>query len=364
MIPCANPHAQFLLHQEEINEAIQRVLDSGSYILGQEVESFEKEYASYCQVKNAVSVASGTDALFLALKAFGISQGDEVITVSHTAVATVSAIKMTGATPVLVDIEPDYHTLDPELFSSAITKQTKAVIPVHIYGQPANLNEICNIAKKNGIYVIEDCAQAHGAEYQENKVGSFGDAACFSFYPTKNLGCIGDGGIIISNNTDFINKVRLLREYGWAERYISHIHGYNSRLDTLQAAILRVKLKYLDRDNDRRINISKIYKDNLILSSIEHPNVRDQCRHVYHLYVIQTPERDPLKEYLHQNGVGTGIHYPSPVHLQPAYQSNQNTLNLTETLSKRILSLPIYPGMSEANAFEVVKHIKNYYSKN
>lgn len=239
-----NPKVSYLAHKNEIDAAIERVLDSGQYILGKEVERFEKSFAKYIGVKHCIGVASGTEALFLAMKALGIGDGDEVITVSYTATATISAICMTGATPILVDIKLSNFTMDPALIKKAITPRTKAILPVHIYGNPCDMNSI----QKHKIPVIEDCAQAHGTKYKGRKVGSLGKFGCFSFYPTKNLGCIGDGGAITTNDAKLAKELRLLRQYGWKERYVSSVHGYNSRLDEIQAAILSVKLKYLDED--------------------------------------------------------------------------------------------------------------------
>lgn len=243
-----NPLTAYTAHKEEIDQAIHRVLDSGNYILGKEVEKFEKSFAKYIGVKHCIGVASCTEALFLSMKALGIGDGDEVISVSYTATATISAICMTGATPVLVDIRQDNFTINPNKITNAITSRTKAILPVHIHGNPCNMKAIIWLAKKNNLFVIEDCAQAHGTKIGKKRVGSIGDLGCFSFYPTKNLGCLGDGGAITTNDSKLANKLRLLRQYGWKPRYVSSVHGYNSRLDELQAAILNVKLKYLDED--------------------------------------------------------------------------------------------------------------------
>jgi len=261
MILCANPGAQYQAHKAEIDAAVARVLAGGWYILGEETRAFEAEFAAYIGVREAVGVGSGTDALQIALAACEIGAGDEVITVSHTAVATISAIEMAGATPVLVDIEPDFFTIDPAQIEAAITPRTKAIIPVHIYGQPANLDAVLEIASRHKLRVIEDCAQAHGAAFRGTRVGAHGDIACFSFYPTKNLGAIGDGGMVVTNDVALAERARLLREYGWAERYVSHISGRNSRLDELQAAILRVKLRRLDDDNQMRAQIAQTLED-------------------------------------------------------------------------------------------------------
>jgi dTDP-4-amino-4,6-dideoxygalactose transaminase len=287
-----------LSHKQEIDDAVNRVLESGWYILGDEVSTFEKEFAAYLGVGYCLGVGNGTEALHLALVACGIGPGDEVATVSHTAVATVAAIELAGATPVFVDIDPATFNMDPDLLKKGITSKTKAVIPVHLYGHPAPIDEILTIAKDHGLCVIEDCAQAHGAIYRDRRIGSFGDMACFSFYPTKNLGALGDGGAVVMNDSRLAEKVRLLREYGWAERYVSHTPGWNSRLDEVQAAILRVKLKHLDFDNSRRIKLAKLYGEGLFETNITLPVVQNGAVHVYHLYVIRVKERSSLQAYL------------------------------------------------------------------
>lgn len=351
MIRCGNPRAQYDAHRAAIDGAIRRVLESGRYVLGEEVAAFEREFASYIGVSDAVGVGSGTEALHVALAACGICRGDEVITVAHTAVATVAAIELAGATPVFVDIEPDYFTLDPERLEAAITSKTKAIIPVHIYGQPANLAPVISIAQRHGLRVIEDCAQAHGATCRERKVGAWGDIACFSFYPTKNLGAIGDGGAITTNDPELAETVRHLREYGWVERNVSSVPGWNSRLDELQAAILRAKLRFLDADNQRRRAIADLYDELLADSDLVLPQRRKDAAHVFHLYVVRSAERDGTLARLRANGIGAAIHYPVPVHLQPAYRGrfSANDLTNTERLATEILSLPIYPELAEAD---------------
>lgn len=353
MILCSNPRAQYLARKEEIDTAIHRVLNKGRYILGEEVEAFEKEFAGYIGVSYAIGVGSGTDALQLALLAAGIGSGDEVITVSHTAVATVAAIDSCGAIPVVVDIEADYYTMDPKGVEGAITERTKAIIPVHLYGQPADLAPILEAARERGLVVIEDCAQAHGATYKGKKVGSYGDMACFSFYPTKNLGAIGDGGIVVTNSKELAEKLRLLREYGWAERYVSYYAGRNSRLDEIQAAILRTKLKYLDVDNSKRVELADIYNRELADSGILLPQPRKDATHVYHLYVIRSSCRDKLLEALRKRNIGVLVHYPVPIHLQPAYQGRMSvsgTLFETEQIAQQVLSLPMHAQLSKAEA--------------
>ena len=349
-------------HKDEINAAIQRVLDSGEYILGKEVQQFEEEFARYIGVEYGIGVASGTDALVLALKACGVGKGDEVITVSHTAVATVSAIVSVRAIPVLVDINPDTYTMDWEGFAGAITDRTKSVIPVHLYGHPADIQDICTIAQRDDITVIEDCAQSHGDLYNGKKTGFYGDAAAFSFYPTKNLGAIGDGGMVITGNEDIAGKVRLLRQYGWNENRVSIIPDMNSRLDEIQAAILRVKLLYLDIENLMRRRIAKVYNHNLPKEFVTIPYQEKEAFHVYHQYVIRTEYRDALKEYLAKEGIPTAIHYPVPVHMQPAYKKKQiQILPVTEKICTEILSLPMHPYLSEYEVLGICNTIIDFF---
>ncbi len=361
MIPVANPKAQYLAHKEEIDEAIERVLQSGWYILGQEVKSFELEFAAYIGVKHCIGVGSGTEALHLALRACGVGSGDEVISVSHTAVATVTAIELAGADPVFVDIDRDTYTMAPEGLKRAITPRTKAIIPVHIYGHPAAMDEILAIAREQSIFVIEDCAQAHGALYKGKKVGSFGDMACFSFYPTKNLGALGDGGAVVTDNKDLGEKAVLLREYGWAKRYISHFSGLNTRLDEIQAAILRVKLTYLDRDNMARSNLALLYYKGLADLDLVLPKVREGCTHVFHLFVVRSTNRDDLLTKLRAQGVGVSVHYPLPVHLQPAYKKFARDLPNTELVAREILSLPMYPELSDTQVIRVINMVEELF---
>jgi len=364
MIPCANPKAQYLSYRDHINSAIQRVLDSGWYVLGEEVAGFEKEFAQFNTVYHAVGVGSGTEALHIALRALDIGQGDEVITTAHTAVATASAIDLAGAKPIFVDIEPDFFTIDPDLIEDAITPKTKAIIPVHIYGQPCNMDAIMEIANKNNLKVIEDCAQTHGAEYNGKRVGSIGDVGCFSFYPTKNLGAIGDGGALVTNDDQLAEKIKLFREYGWKERYISSKEGWNSRLDELQAAILHVKLKHLDEDNSRRNKHAKIYFDLLKFLPLELPKIRSNCSHVFHLFVIKTKQRYKLRDYLKKNGVNTTIQYPVPVHKQKYFKKmcSEKSLPMTEQVAKNILSIPMYPELKEKEINKISKILKDYFS--
>jgi dTDP-4-amino-4,6-dideoxygalactose transaminase len=360
MILCANPHAQYETHKADIDAAIKHVLDNGRYVLGPEVTAFENEFAAYIGVDHGIGVGSGTEALHLALAACDIGAGDEVITVSHTAVATVSAIELAGATPVFADIEPDTFTIDPQSVKARITKKTKAIIAVHLYGQMANITALTKLAQEHKLKLIEDCAQAPGATFKGKRAGGFGDCACFSFYPTKNLGAIGDGGMVVTRNADIAKKARLLREYGWAERYVSHIPGWNSRLDELQAAILRVKLRHLDTDNLKRQSIADQYVQGLRDTSLQLPFVRSGNSHIYHLFVIRSDKRDALSEFLNKNDIRPLIHYPVPVHLQPAYKgriAGSDTLPQTEWAAREVLSLPMYPELSEQDVRTVIKTI-------
>ena len=325
------------------------------------MNTFEQEFADYCGVKHGIGVASGTEALHLALVSCGIAQGDEVITVAHTAVATASAVSLTGAKPVLVDIDPEYFTIDPDCVKDAITARTKAIIPVHIYGQPADMDSVRLIAEENGLIVIEDCAQAHGAKYRGRRVGSLGEMGCFSFYPTKNLGAIGDGGMVVTDNSELADKVRLLREYGWKERFISSDQGWNSRLDEMQAGVLRVKLRYLDADNQKRVSLANDYLAGLANLPLGLPRKRDASDHVYHLFVIKTEDRASLQEYLKKEGIGTGIHYPVPIHQQDYFAklAKYGSLKVTEKLSREIVSLPMYPELSRRESDTVIQTMQD-----
>jgi dTDP-4-amino-4,6-dideoxygalactose transaminase len=347
----------------EIDEAIASVLRGGRYILGPEVAQFETEFAVFLGTKHVVGVASGTDALLLALRAFNIGPGDEVITVSHTAVATVAAIELSGAAPRFVDIDPQTFTLDPERLEERITERTKAVIPVHLYGQPADMDRILAVARDHGLIVIEDCAQAHGAQYRDRQVGTMGDAAAFSFYPTKNLGAMGDGGAVATNSPHIAERLKLLRQYGWRERYISEVRGYNSRLDELQAAILRVRLRHLIEENERRQYLAAQYAISLAGLPVQTPVTREGNDHVYHLYVIRHPKRDFLRSFLSTTGIETGIHYPVPVHQQPAYTHyslEENSLPVTEMIAGEILTLPLYPDLTFENISSVTDAIAEF----
>jgi len=356
----SNPLASYLAHKDEIDAAVGRVLNEGQYILGQEVSSFENEFAAYVGVRFGVGVGSGTEALYLALRTCGIGPGDEVITVSHTAVATVAAIELCGATPVMVDVNLSAYTIDPNQIKRATGKRTKAIVPVHLYGHPADMESILDIAHRHKLWVIEDCAQSHGATFGNRKTGAWGDVAAFSFYPTKNLGGMGDGGIVVTDDTELAKRVRLLREYGWRQRYISELPGLNSRLDELQAAILRVKLRYLDEENRKRQTLAAIYDEMLLSTTLNLPRCAPNATHVYHQYVARSKRRDELREFLGNRGIGTLVHYPFPVHRQPGYQGLVRCVGSmanTNTLTKEILSLPMYPELEPDMVRQVAKTI-------
>ena len=382
MIPFLDMKAQHEAIAAEVRAAIDGVFDRGQFILGPEVAAFEEEFASYVGVRHAIGVASGTDALHLALRACDIGSGDEVITVPHTAVATVAAIELAGARPVFVDIHPDSYTLDPRLLEAAVTLRTKAILPVHLYGQAAPLAPILEIAKVHGLQIIEDACQAHGALYHpstgsgqgERKVGAWGDIGCFSFYPTKNLGAYGDVGMVVTDDAALAERVRLLRTYGWAERDRSIIRGVNSRLDEVQAAILRVKLKHLDAWNDRRRALAACYAAALgDLSGVILPGEIPYGRHVYHLYVVRLPigqaggrDRDGLRRFLAEQGIGTMVHYPTPIHLQEAYRDlgyPEGSLPESERAAREIISLPLSPQLTETQVETIAHAIRAYLGR-
>lgn len=365
IIPAIDLKRQHQPIQAELDDAIARVLAKGTFILGGEVDSFEREFAKYCGAAHAVGVASGTDALQLALLACGIGAGDEVIAPSHTAVATVAAIEMTGAKPVLVDIEFTRFGLDPQAVTAAITDRTRCILPVHLYGCPVNLNPILEIARAKNILVLEDCSQAHGASYHGRRVGGWGDIAAFSFYPTKNLGALGDGGAVVTNHPELAERVRLLRQYGWKERYISHIKGLNSRLDELQAAILRVKLRHLDAWNARRRELANIYLELLSGADLALPAQPENSEHVFHQFVIRYPQRNELQSHLRAQGIHTQVHYPVPVHLQPAYAHltpMDGTLSKSERAAHEVLSLPMFPELTVEEVRRVSQGICEFCS--
>jgi dTDP-4-amino-4,6-dideoxygalactose transaminase len=365
VIRCASPVAQYRAHKDAITAAIARVLDSGDYVLGDEVARFERAFAAHCGVPHAVGVGSGTDALILALRALGIGAGDEVVTVSHTALATAAAIIATGATPVLVDVDATSYTINPACIEEALSPRTKAIIAVHLYGQPADLAGIHKVTEKNRLRLIEDCAQSAGARYRGRYVGGFGDIACFSFYPTKNLGAIGDGGMVTTADRALASRVHRLRQYGWNEDRETDEVGLNSRLDPLQAAILGAKLPHLETDNARRATIAARYAKGLSGLPLALPVSRADSTHVYHLYVVACDERDALIKHLNGNGIHCGIHYSVPVHLQKGYAGrvrvSKSGLPVTEHLAQRIVSLPIYPELSDTEVDRVIASVNRYY---
>jgi dTDP-4-amino-4,6-dideoxygalactose transaminase len=372
MVPFFDLTRQYKRIKGEILSATQRVCETGRFILGEEVSAFEKEFSHYCGVRYGVGVGSGTDALCLALKAAGIGEGDEVVTVANSFIATALAISFTGAKPLFVDIDPKTYTMDPDSLEillkrrkvKGLGRKIKAVLPVHLYGHPADMDSIMEIADRYDLVVIEDACQAHGAKHGRRKVGSFGTMGCFSFYPTKNLGGYGDGGMVVTAHQEYERKLRLLRCYGESKKYRHILKGHNSRLDEIQAAILRVKLKYLDQWNEERRRKAKIYTEQLSPLSVVCPSERKGAKHVFHLYAIQTSQRDSLQAFLKEKGIETLIHYPIPIPLQKAYQEmgyRRSNFPLTDQWSRKILSLPFFPEMKESEMEEVARQIKIYF---
>lgn len=349
----------------EALEAIRHVMNRGTFILGSEVSNFETEFAAYCQVRHAVGLDSGTSALELALRAFGVGPGDEVITAANTFVATAFAIHYTGARPVLAEIDPETYTLDPDALARAITPRTKAVIPVHLYGQPADMAPILEIARRHNLIVIEDACQAHGAEYRNRRVGSLGHAAAFSFYPSKNLGAFGDGGMVVTDNLDVAKRLRGLRDFGQVEKFRHAFVGYNCRLDELQAAVLRLKLKRLDGWNRQRQYVAAWYADALRGLDMVMPRTAAYATHVFHLYVVRVQRRDKLRAHLQGKGIHTGIHYPTPIHLQEAFADRgyrSGDFPVTEAFAGMILSLPMFPELTEEQVRRVAGAIADFLS--
>lgn len=356
-VPFLDVGAAYKELKPEIDAAIARVLESGWYILGPEVEAFETEYAAYCKAEYAIGVANGLDALHLALMAMGVGPGDEVIVPSNTYIATWLAVSQCGATPVPVEPVEETYNIDPDRIEAAITTRTKAILPVHLYGQPADLDPILEIARKNDLKVLEDGAQAHGACYKGRRIGAHGDAVAWSFYPGKNLGGYGDGGAITTNDPDMADRIRVLRNYGSRLKYVNEVMGFNSRLDTLQAAILRVKLRYLDRGNAARRSIAERYLAGLNNCGLILPNVPEWAEPVWHLFVVRSHEREPLQHRLGQAGVGTLIHYPIPPHRQKAYTElgfREGSYPIAESLHEQVLSLPMFPQMTTTQADQVI----------
>jgi dTDP-4-amino-4,6-dideoxygalactose transaminase len=349
MIPFLDLKAQYKPIKEDILQAVNRVLDTGQYILGEEVAAFETEFASYVGAQHGVALNSGTSALHLALLAAGVGRGDEVITVPFTFVATVAAICYTGAQPVFVDIDPKSFTMDTTQLEAAITPRTKAILPVHIYGQSADMDPILAIARKHGLIVIEDAAQAHGAEYKGKRVGSLGSLGCFSFYPGKNLGAYGEGGMVVTNDAQHAEKMRMLRDGGQARKYHHVLRGYNYRMEGLQGAILRVKLRHLDAWTEGRRSRAVEYDRCLKNADVVRPVEMPYARHVYHIYAVRSADRTELQRALQNNGVQTGIHYPIPVHLQDGYRDLgyvAGEFPQTERAAREVLSLPMFSELS------------------
>ncbi|MDP8247684.1 MAG: DegT/DnrJ/EryC1/StrS family aminotransferase [Candidatus Tritonobacter lacicola] len=354
-IPFIDFKRQYRLIEGEIRGAIERVFDSGYFILGREVESLEREFASYCGSSFGVGVASGTEALYVSLLACGIEPGDEVVTVANAGVPTIAAITLAGAIPVFVDIDPGSYTIDVSKIEEAITDRTRVLLPVHLYGQCADMAPLLEIAGEHGLKVVEDACQAHGASYGGKRAGSLGDAGCFSFYPTKNLGAYGDAGMIVTGDAGTAERARLLRNYGQVDRYHHRLRGINSRLDEIQAAVLRVKLKYLDAWNIKRIEIAGKYEKHIVNGLITKPGKMEYGTHVFHLYVIACELRDELREYLGKKGIATLIHYPVPVYLQEAYAGLKERTDcpVTESSSRTVLSLPLYPEITDGEVSRI-----------
>jgi dTDP-4-amino-4,6-dideoxygalactose transaminase len=375
VVPFFDLTRQYKKIKSEILSATQRVYDKGRFILGEEVSVFEKEFSHYCGVRYGVGVGSGTDALYLALKAAGIGEGDEVVTVANSFVATALAISFTGAKPLFVDIDPKAYTMDPNSLELLLKREKarksgekiRAVLPVHLYGHPADMDSIMEIANRYDLVVIEDACQAHGAKYGRRKVGSLGAMGCFSFYPTKNLGGYGDGGMVVTDHQKYDQKLRLLRCYGERKKYQHILKGHNSRLDEIQAAFLRVKLKHLDQWNEERRRKARLYTRMLSPLGLVCPSEKKRVRHVYHLYTIKTRKRDGLQAFLKKTGIETLIHYPIPIPLEKAYQEmgyRRGDFPLTDQWSRKILSLPFFPEMKESEMEEVAQQIKIFLAGN
>lgn len=362
MIPFLDLKAQYQQIRDEVREAVLKVVESGAYVgAGPEGKPFEAEFAAYCGANDAAGVNSGTTALHLALLAAGVQPGDEVITVPMTFVATTAAILYANAKPVFVDVDPVTWTMDPAKIEAAITPRTKAIMPVHLHGLMADLDPILAIAEKHGLKVIEDAAQAHGAEYKGKRAGALGHVACFSFYPGKNLGAYGEGGAIVSNDPEIMKTVRMLRDWGQSQKYVHVLKGFNARLDEIQAAVLRVKLRYIEGWTEGRRAAAAGYAKGLAGCELTLPNPPAHCRHVYHVYALRTPNRDALQAALQQAGVGTGIHYPTPVHLQPAYAElghKPGDFPVSEQLGREFLSLPMFGELSPEQVDAVCNAVK------
>lgn len=362
-IPFLDLCASYLELKPEIDSAIARVLDSGWYILGPEVEAFEAEYAAYCEAEHAIGVANGLDALHLALLAMGVGPGDEVIVPSNTYIATWLAVSHCGATPVPVEPNERTYNINPDLIEAAITPRTKVILPVHLYGQPADLDPILAIAQKHGLRVLEDAAQAHGARYKGKRIGAHGDVVAWSFYPGKNLGAFGDGGAITTNDPEIADRIRVLRNYGSRVKYVNEVVGYNSRLDPIQAAVLRIKLQHLDKWNERRRHIAKFYLHGLADTNLKLPGNPEWAEPVWHLFVVRHTQRDKLDFHCADQKVGTLIHYPFAPHEQTVYSDlgiNKNDLPIASKISKEVISLPMGPHLSHKQAETVVSAVRGF----
>lgn len=356
-------HSQYVAIGKEINSAISKVLQSGCYVHGPRVEEFEKRFASYENSRFGIGVGSGTDALYIALRALKIGPGDEVITSVHTAPPTVISIQLAQATPRLADIDPDTFTINPELIEDVITPRTKAIIPVHLYGHPADIDPIKEIATKHDLHIIEDCAQSHGALYKKKKTGSLGHVGCFSFYPTKPLGAYGDAGMVVTNNEEIAEECRRIRNYGQSSRYVYKQFGINSRMDELQAAVLLAKLKYLDKWNDSRRKVAKNYSDLIKSNYVKTPKTADWADHVFHQYVIRSKNRMEIQKKLNDEGINTLIHYPRPIHLYTYFKNlgySRGNFNNAEKISQDILSLPIHPFLHEDIIRTISQCVNNF----
>lgn len=364
MIPILDLKVQYQAIKEEVDRAIQEVLDSGRFVLGPDVKALEEEIAEYCGCAYGVGVASGTDALRLSLAALGIGPGDEVITTPFTFVATANTISRAGARPVFVDIDPQTYNIDPDAVAAAVTPRTKAIVPVHLYGQPADMDPILETAQRHSLCVIEDAAQAVGAEYKGRRAGSMGTCGCLSFYPTKNLGAYGDAGMVVTNDAALAERIDVLRRQGGKAKYYHEVLGFNSRLDTLQAAILRVKLRYLEQWQEQRRRIARRYNELLADPPVTTPYERPDGRHVYHQYTIRAPRRDELRAFLQERGISSMIYYPLPLHRQSLYAHlgmDDGSLPHSEQAAREVLSLPMFPELSEAQIAEVAGAIRRFY---
>ncbi|MBS7530676.1 DegT/DnrJ/EryC1/StrS family aminotransferase [Hazenella sp. IB182353] len=363
-IPLLDLKAQYQTIREEVRQAVDQVLDNGAYIMGPEVKAFEADVAAYIGVKHAIGVANGTDALLLALDAAGIGEGDEVITTPFTFFATAEVISQVGATPVFVDIDEKTYNIDVAQIRTKINEKTKAIIPVHIFGQPANMDEIMTLANEHQLFVLEDAAQAMGSEYNGRKIGSLGHAATYSFFPTKNLGGYGDGGMIVTNDDELAQKIRILRVHGSSPKYYHSMIGYNSRLDELQATMLRIKLRFLDQWNDARREKAAFYNEALANTPLITPFADDDRKHIYHLYILQAENRDEMMHYLKEKGIASGVYYPVPLHQQNVYLPlgyQEGSLPVSEYMSKRTFAIPLYAELDQDAMNYIVETIQAFY---